>query len=141
MVALRRLLGRMAVASEALTQGCVKLPGVESEAGRGALQAAFNGVVKKRFNSVQIPYFSFLRFLMGLNELDQGGTDKFLTDGECEIELPVVGSGRKRETTRATYNKGPGQKFYTFVTRSKKVGAPCKLHTAALASVMTFRKF
>ena len=45
---------------------------------------------------------------MGLNELDQGGTDEFLNDGECEIELPVVGSGRKRETIRATYNKGPG---------------------------------
>ena len=131
----------MAVASEVLTQGCVKLPGVESEAERGALQAAFNGVVKKRFNSVQIPYLSFLRFLMGLNELDQGGTDKFLTDGECEIELPVVGSGRKRETMKATYNKGPGQKFYTFVTSSKKVGAPLQTIHRGFGVLMTFRNF
>ena len=103
MAARRRLLGRMAVAKAASTQGCVKLPGVESEAERDALRAAFDGVVKKRFDSVQTPYFSFLQFPLGLSKLED--TEKFLDSGECEINVPVVGQDGEKATTSVTYEQ------------------------------------
>ena len=82
---------------------------MESEDEWDLLQAAFNKVVKKRSDFVQIPYVSFLPFLLGLSELED--TEKFLDSGECEIDVRVVGpDGNVRQ--REWLEQGTNQKSF-----------------------------
>ena len=119
-----RLWGRMAVASAWVARGCVRLPDVE-RADETALQAAFNRVVEKRYDDVQIPYFAFLKFLLGLSELGEEGRNEFLDTGDCEIEIPVLSEDKRMTKAEVLYFVVRGddndKTFYTFETKDSGV--------------------